>query len=324
MSDDISRPVPPCITNIFSTNSKILEEAADTFYTTKTLRLTIQQLKECLEQELFSKFARRIQIIGCASLIIHADMHDPASARERDSQASSDFRSLLDRTLKLPKLQSLTISSESFASVSGDTDEPFHYLRVRSLASTVDLGEMTYTDIGRFHLDGPFSRIDIVHPNILEMWASVKNTPEEFNAFEEVAKLSDDDGSDDVTEIVRTSLRLWVGLWQLNNRCQDIADQLSTDDWRTTAVFLQCALRDNGEQHMMLPEGRDTACALRELGPQNDPAILEWATEVLTANTAAYLAFGDSGGFRETHWAELDDYEWANDIIVVRDSRTKI
>lgn len=185
----------------------------------------------------------------------------------------------------------------------------------RMVAEREYLGGIICTDIGRFaFLDERLRKIEIVHTKLLKLWPSVKTTPTTFDPIDEIQqKLAplqlEDDYRNAKTKELHRSLRLWVGLWQAARDYQ--SSSIGTLlDWRRHCV-LETFFLTMSYRNMNWSYG-DLDILVRDMGPRDNPLILEWVTDVISENMAVcWLPASMEGEAMATtpHWAELEDDE---------------
>lgn len=194
------------VTAILATNRKLYTEAVDTFYKTEILRLSVEQLRDCLKCQDFRTQARHVQIVELRRDVAHARLH-----------------ASLSDLLSLPQIKKVEMLSDSLAApTAGSTSElAYHYpATVREVVSRWRLGQVTCVDIGRYQLNGDFASVEIIHSGIMRLWPHVASTPEAYDALQETKRIRDEwqlggSATNVAGWIGRTSLRLWVGLLQV-------------------------------------------------------------------------------------------------------------
>jgi hypothetical protein len=196
--DTVYLPDIPLDPSILATNRFIYNEALPVLYRDKIIRGTTHDFKLLLENSNFTAHARHIEIADCLSSYRDADFHD-----------------ILCRLQSLPRLRSLAILSDCLYSLGQDA-RPRLYT-VPRFCEEADLGEATCVDIGRYQLHGKFSKFQVVHRRLVQLWPSVKSTPEDYDPVQDFesmrTKWPPRGNSQDFTRwYLQTYLRCWVGL----------------------------------------------------------------------------------------------------------------
>jgi hypothetical protein len=215
------------------------------------------------------------------------------------------------------------------------------YLTVSGFCDIAQLGEATCTDVGRYQLSGMFKKFEFVNRRLQQMWPSVRQTPNNHDAYREFTSLllrwplkeiqyhNDHNRNGSALKIalvLQTSLRCWVSLHDL---LLDMLRSGELDDLRSSTLpsqmekffhFMQFSrttrphasfnakhLADGFAERVNL-----SRWYLRGLKAGDDHDVLSWATEYLSVNLATYDAPIASPSRPETRirrlcvWGEVD------------------
>lgn len=296
-------------TSILAVSKDISAEALETLYNRKTVRLTFEQLLGDKGND-YLNFVRKLEIIDCVS--VSKTYGGPAVIRSALQLASS-----------LPRIRSVTILSDSLARLPG----PNVHMTVRSFAESVDLGEVTCVDIGKYRLSGEYSKIMVANSKVLKLWPSVAGMPAEYDALAEARQVLVQWGLSTslpkwMAWASQTSLRLWVGLFEqmlveaakpFDRHSVDI-DSPEVGRRRDLGVWYQSIKFTTDVDRT--PWGADgDRVPMHELGPRHDSSTLEWASELLAMNIETFVTpqemFSTPGSCGDTQacWPELEDGE---------------
>jgi hypothetical protein len=189
-------------------------------------------------------------------------------------------------------------------------------------------------DIGRYQLHGAFSRIQFVQRRLVQLWPSVKNTPEDYDPIQDFesmrTKWPPRGNSEDFTRwYLQTSLRCWVGLAEEVRRvglahslephddsveCPHMPDEARLEIFaeflNSTCPFDYNSLDMNTDSNIGRVV-RDCPCPISHLGPEHGHEVLSKFTEILSLETTIYHSEYDNNGrpqrrWREAYWAEID------------------
>jgi hypothetical protein len=313
--DTVYLPDIPLDPSILATNRFIYNEALPVLYRDKIIRGTTRDFKQLLENPNFTAHARHIEIADCLSSYGDADLH-----------------SILCRLQSLPRVRSLAILSDCLYSLGQDA-RPRLYT-VPRFCEEADLGEATCVDIGRYQLHGKFSKFQVVHRRLVQLWPSVKSTPEDYDPVQDFesmrTKWPPRGNSQDFTRwYLQTSLRCWVGLAE-EVRKVGVAHSLEPHDDSVKCphvpkgarlmIFVEffgsmCPFDFNSLN--MNTEGdlglflEDCPCPVHHLGPEHGHELLSRFTEMLSFEITVYHSEYDNRGrlqkrWRGAHWAETD------------------
>ncbi|GIZ45720.1 hypothetical protein CKM354_000887500 [Cercospora kikuchii] len=289
-------------TSIMATNKQIHEEAAETFYNKKIIRLTFAQLDMTLEvlesgNTHHLDIVRRIDIVECKSARV-ASVHY-----------------CLFRLHLLPHLKSLVILTEYLTTMG----HPDLHWTAQHWATTMGLPPLICVDVGKFKFKvkkhTKLEKVWLMNSKLVRMWPSVKSTPEDYNVADEADKIINEWSMSGymgnfVAWASHTSLRMWVALHE-----EVVA--LGPDPkpgraygreawkWARTTVEGTPPLT-----HLDNALGGDVP--MHALSPQDDPARLEAATEFLAMNIATCRILApdpefdyDRDTFMTPSWTEL-------------------
>jgi hypothetical protein len=193
--------------SILATSRFIYNEALPVLYKDKIVRGTMRELKQLIELIDFIEYVRHIEIADCIS-----------------SYQDGDFHFTLIRLLSLPVIRSLTILSDClYIQENGVT------FTVPQFCEQANLGEVTCVDIGRYQLHGKFSKFQFAHRRLVQMWPSVQNTPEDYDAFEGLESMqkkwpSRNDMLNRIPWYLQTSLRCWIALLEVTRQTVRLHD----------------------------------------------------------------------------------------------------
>lgn len=278
----------PIHTNIFAVNRLIHDESIEAFYNNKIISATFGDFDRLLRLEYPCRLFRDIEIVAC-----------------NFGWRAEYLRGLLRATRGLPRLRSFTILSDSLTCTGPLEDQT----TVRQFVEQHDLGDgLLCTDVGRYKLGGEFSKIAIVNKKLLQMWSGVRDTPDKFDAIQEVRKLVDA-AEVSTSEInlmgwaTHTSLRLWVGMVQRYfDRLEPGIMQAPDvevpprEESQLTAFWHSCST------NLSVPRDKP----LYQLDSTDNPKLLEQITEMLSINLQSYYMITPHGEhFRQPRWVEL-------------------
>lgn len=182
-------------------------------------------------------------------------------------------------------------------------------MTVREFAQMESLGEVTATDVGQYKLHGLLEKFTVKNGRLLKMWPSVKDTPGDYDAVEEMDRVERkwENGGyvrNWMAWAAQTSLRCWVGMYQ-----EAVFYLFMEDDEKPRPVWLggdsdEAAQRHSNVMHFLettrirrpdvpfLPPPKtayqDELGPIHKLGPEHSDRYLEWATEFLSLNIAGY------------------------------------
>ena len=291
-------------TSIFAVNKQLHDEALEAFYNNKTIRVSFQQLSRLVQSSNAAYFVRHIEITNCADA------------------TPLEVHQLLQAAVKLPRLRSITILSDYLSR----TVHGSHHMEVRSFAEICSFGNVVCTDIGRYEIQGPLAAVKFAHSKILKMWPNVASTPDNFDVFAEIKKVSheweitDDPAINIESWASHSSLRIWVALWQkaveYAAKDMELPPLLSEDSPRTNfslSNWTYHCISDPQGGLQLLPTHERGAVAIHQRGPDHRNEVLEYVTEAISMNINAYYraSIGDGGALISSldkpRWAELGE-----------------
>ena len=295
-------------TSVLSVCKVVKAEAIEVLYDTKILRGEPIDLDVMLESHDVYSRVRRIEITRVLNCTIRA------FDRNRDDQArhSRHLRDLLERLQRLPRIHSILILSDCLTAETRFRMDS--WVSVTNFVRGAGLGPATCVDIGRYQLHDKFKNVQIVNSELLRMWPAVRDTPEDYNGFEDAVAIIDGLGSSiDVPNVPawasHTSLRCWVDIQQRFlalkasgewNRLADKAfagafddDDGYTDEEIKYDFFNRAAhkpARVSMDTYPLLESGEH---ALRLLRPNDDSDLLNEASQFLAVNIVLYKHYND-------------------------------
>lgn len=300
-------------TIVLVTSKQIYNEALLILYKDKIIRGTTQDFNELFFNSDFTELARHIRIADCIS-----------------SYEDADFHTILCRLQSLPTVRSLTILSDCM--YFQEDDRP-HVFTVPRFCEEADLGEATCVDIGRYQLHGRFFNFQVAHRRLVQLWSSVKSTPDDYDPFEDLksmqAKWPPRGSSLNFTYwYLQTYLRCWVGLLEELRREIGSLHHLAPHNESMDSPFLS-----NKRRAEMILEFEESICRLDVQGihleDDDEHAVLDcpfpfaqlesghghdWPykfTELMSLKITAYLSEYDENNYperrpRRAYWAETD------------------
>lgn len=252
-------------TEVFAVNKLISAESLEAFYDNTVISATFEEFESLTRLLYTCPLIRDVEILSCNSKP-YPDGYIPG---------------LLIATQSLQRLKSFTIISD-FLTPTGNSEG---HTTVRQFAADLCLGPVICTDIGKYKLCGQLDGITFAHEQLLQMWPQVTNTPEEFDALDQVrAVLSESSLNAVLSNIMawgaHTSLRIWVGL------LQQFSDRLLEENIDPSAgLFELGAFKDSLVGEIVLPRNFQ----LRELGTSDNTVLLERVTEMFSVNIQSYV-----------------------------------
>jgi hypothetical protein len=217
--------------------------------------------------------------------------------------------------LKLNRNRSTTILSDDWSPA-----DSYPFWTVQDFTDQTHLGNATCVDIGRFQLNGRFSHVQVVHRKLVKMWPDVVSTPDDYDVYTDVLAVIKANGSslrmpNVPIRAAQTSLRRWVGIFQevfrwLYSAIPDARLAELDAEQKTILIQFQRTLMFTTynaiETSINIWEDRARGRPLKTLGPGDDPALLAWATDLLSVNITAYHPCVDrfriDGDGRSAHW----------------------
>jgi hypothetical protein len=296
--------------SILATSKFIYNEARPILYRDKIIRGTTRDFKQLLESSDFADHARHIEIADCIS-----------------TYQDADFRSILRRFQRLPRVRSLAILSDCLY-----LPEDGRTFTVTQFCEGADLGEATCVDIGRYQLHGKYSSFQFAHRRLVQMWPSVKSTPENYDPFDDLDSIRDkwlmrSNGELNLIPwLSQTSLRCWVGLLEETSKNihvfnpaprMDSNASFSLDEIRAAIVieFEKSMCPPNTDDRDLESEAETTrnVVAISRLAPQHSHHTLSRFTELLSLNITTYMMQYKEANLllrrcRRAYWAETDGY----------------
>lgn len=310
IGDELLQPAlytkAPVQTSILATNKRVFQEAVDTLYRHRTVRGYQMQLVRLLHNKNFRELVESIEIVID---VCYGPFSNPGSAQN-----------FLLQLQTLTRIPSITILSDDWAPSCEFRSDIF---TVQEFTNHTGLGSATCVDIGRFQLNGRFSRIQILDRKLVKMWPDVVRTPDDYDVYADVlAIINANDSCLRMSNVpiwaAQTSLRRWVGLYQEVFRCAFSPDEdallaeLNAERRLILTQFqrsLLCLTHHAIENPVNIYEDRARGKPLKPLKLGDDPALLAWATDLLSINTTAYHSCEDqfrvSGDPRFIHWVEF-------------------
>jgi hypothetical protein len=190
--------------SILATSKFIYNEALPVLYKDKIVRGTTRDFEQLLENSDFTERARHIKIADCIS-----------------TYRDADFHAILCRLQSLPKLRSLAILSDCLYSFCQNGRS--RLCMIPRFCEEANLGEATCVAIGRYQLHSKFSKCQLVHRRLVQLWPGVKSTPADYDPFQDFecmrAKWPPRGNSQDFARwYLQTSLRCWIGMAEVVRR----------------------------------------------------------------------------------------------------------
>jgi hypothetical protein len=306
--------------SVLLSNKVVFTEAPPVLYDEKIIRGSTDDFEELLQQPDFVERARHIEVADCIG-----------------HYQDKNFHSVLRRLQVLPQVRSFVILSDCLGMVDRKVAGAAEYLTVPQFCGIAHLGEVTCIDVGFYQLHGMFEKFRIVNRRLREMWPSVRSSPKDYDAYRDLDSIlkrwSLRSSSDNhnykhlcIAWASQASFRCWVGLHDLliSMTMSGELDQLRVSQLpvekvtflrlkrysRTTrpyASFDAKHLIDGFAERSVLGQWR-----LRDMKVGDDPGLLSWATEYLSANIHTYDAplpvpqWRRNWTHRKSHWAEAD------------------
>lgn len=305
-------------TSIFGTNKKISEEAIETFYHTKTLRMTFTQLSHDAEQHAdYLNLVRKLDSTDCFNHFIF--------------RPRSVIYSALETALQLPSIKRVTVLTEYLAY---NPNHPSYrtghdrscFASVRDLVEALELGQLLCVDIGRYEIkDAEFEGLLFENSKLLKMWPNVKSMPDGFDGYLATCGTMDDwqllaASSNIMAYASQTSFRVWVSLYESLLEWQDKGRPKVPYPLRDTEYYDRRAIaqyiKSRDPDATITPQGQHgRSVPLHKLGPQHDSDTLEWATELLAMNIEVFVFTAGTGTgcgnsiymeIAKPYWPELE------------------
>lgn len=288
-------------TSILSVCQFVKAEAIEVLYDTRILRGYIIDLHRMLQsQDVYSR-VRRIEFTGLETCI-----SDDSSGALCKAQHTRHFRDVLVEVQRLPRLQSVLILSDHL------TTNPHRsldfWVHVLEFVREAGLGSATCVDVGRYQLHGKFKGIQIVDSKLIEMWPAVRDTPDDYNGFDDAMAMIDSlQSSVGVPNVAawasHSSLRCWVDIQQqfvalnLSGEWDQLAQKLNTggfddddgtedeDKYNFFGQAARIAVRVLIDDFPLLRGGEHV---LKRLQPNGDSNVLDEASTFLALNIVDY------------------------------------
>jgi hypothetical protein len=305
----------PIEQNILATSKFIYREALPILYKDKIIRGTTHDFRHLSVDPESTQLVRHIEIADC--LITYLD---------------PDFHSIICRLQSLPKIRSITILSDCLCFQLGNGST----CTVPQFCEQAGLGEATCVDIGRYQLHGKYSGVRIAHRRLTQMCPSVKETPENYDPFEELEFIRDRWPSRGNTRnlipwYLQMSLRYWVGLFEevrkfepdhdLEPNDDSINGSFQLEEVRTAIIvgFVASVMMWRpGVDDFDLASEVEAAIIINvtlRLSPEHDHRTLSRCTEFLSLDITAYVCSAERDGddppqqrLQRASWAETDGY----------------
>jgi hypothetical protein len=303
--------------SILLSNKLIFTEALPVLYDEKIIRGSTDNFEELLQQPDFVERARHIEVADCIG-----------------HYQDKNFHSVLRRLQVLPQVRSFVILSDCLGLVDQKIAGPDKYLTVPQFCGVAQLGEVTCIDIGIYQVHGLFGKFHIVNRRLKEMWPGVQSCVGDYDAYRELESVlhrwpmssSTFNGTHNIIAWAsQTSLRCWVGLHDLListtmsgelDRLRDSKSPSEAEQFLRLKQYSQTTRFYGSFDTQQLINGITERSVvgrwrLRDSRGGNDPELLSWATEYLSANIHSYDApptFPIRQGWthRKSHWAETD------------------
>jgi hypothetical protein len=271
-------------TSVMAVCKDLWNEASEVLYGTKILRGSVLNLDLILRNPNIHERARRIEITPCSYA---------RASREK----AAHFRDMLIRVQGLPRVQSILVLSDDLSRF----DIP-----IMQFIQEVDLGPATCIDIGKYSLGPMFQNVQIVNRTLRDWWPSVRETPEGYDGLRDALDMIDAlDTSEHVYNVPtwasHSSLRCWVDLnqqfveakrsgeWEeLVEKAENETFDEATEDRSKYMVFRYTVGRAMRRPMYNYPLLRHGEYILRNLGPDDDPYVLDVVSEFLAVNIAGY------------------------------------
>lgn len=307
-------------TSILSVCQIVNAEAIEVLYDTKIIRGWPIDLDVMLESNEVNSRVRRIEITGLLDFLDSPSPH----GKMRHAQ---HLRDLLERLQRLPRVRSILILSDCLTSELYRLQDS--WITVMDFVWKSGVGPATCVNVGRYQLHGKFQGVQIVNSKLVEMWPSVRDTPENYDGFNDALAIIKNLGSSiEVPNVStwasHTSLRCWVDIQQ-----QFLGLSLSGEWARLVEEADSRPLFDVDEDYTddMLKYDffRDTACeavrtpvtdyyllrsrdhVLRRLGPNDSSDVLDAVSQFMAVNIAGYNHYTDHPLFRsEREWRPIE------------------
>jgi hypothetical protein len=307
----VANPHTPLESSILATNKLIFREAIQVLYHNRTIRATLIDLKQLLQDKNFVANVENVEIADCKNGI-----------------KSVNLSGILDKLQELPRIGSIVILSDCLGLVKLRSGPATVYVPdfVQYMAR---LGNATCIDIGRYRLDGAYHKVQIVNRKLTKMWPSAQNVPEGYDAWADLESMMQrwqphTDVPNRFAMIIQTSFRCFVGLYEevISMDATRELERLDSQALTGTISAVDSAKLDlvRGYSDTNIRSPFDTmydsrtpeALSLRNLTPGDDPEVLCWATELLAANIAASRFDWHPGvpedfhSINASYWAEAD------------------
>jgi len=317
-------PDVPLDVSILLSNRFIFTEALPVLYDQKIIRGTTEDFDKLLQHADFVEQARRIEIADCIG-----------------SCQNNQFHSVLRRLQVLPRVRSLVILSDCLGHVDKKLVGDDEYLTVPGFCGMAQLGKVTCIDIGRYEISGMFKKFEFVNRRLQLMWPSVRQTPDDYDAYQEFTSLlanwplkelqyhNDPNRNAWARKIalaLQTSLRCWASLHDrllamaISGELQNLRssqEPSQVEKFLRLKQFARTTRTHAGFDATHLVDGfaeltHLTRWCLRGLKAGDDHERLSWATEYLSINLATHRAPRATGSqlVRRTQrlstWPEAD------------------
>jgi len=155
----------PFDTSIFSVSKQTSAEALDTFFGSKTIRVTFDQLLYSRDAE-YVPFLRKIDFVAW-------------------KQGKDQVQAAVDMALRLPRLKSVIILSDGLSWVPELKDS----MTVRDWARGAGIGDVVCVDVGKYELLGRYKGIKIVNTRLRSLWSRTPNMPEGIDPSDAAQKV---------------------------------------------------------------------------------------------------------------------------------------
>lgn len=298
----------PVIANaILATSRQVSREALETFYNDKLVALDVVQLLAALRMHSFKTFARDVTIIDATQ-----------------TPSANALRSVLKHAVRLPRLESVTIASDCLMygrtgvvpqtltellngnatglqsanttqPTAGDEQSqvPTDFITVRKFAEEMGLGIVTCTNIGIYSLTGDFAKVSVYQSKLVSLWGGVVEAGDGYmyRALPIATMLRDEwhlrfhNPAMELALVSHDSLEQWLGMYQFCRMDPEAVRSHTKEElWEHRFQQIEdfVSTVKQGE-HLIGPEPAMNKL-LCQLGPGDDPKVLEWATKFLSLN----------------------------------------